>query len=135
MAGYLLSVLACVVRLSKSVAMTLDESATATVATRVGELRRDRGWSAQTLGERCAEAGLPGLNRAVLANLESGRRQDVSVEELMVLAMVLDTAPVYLLVPSDKDMRTRLARDWVRGHVALPQQDQRRFEFNKPDED
>jgi transcriptional regulator with XRE-family HTH domain len=66
-----------------------------------GEVRRYRqaaGLSTQRLADRCAELGLP-LRRSVLANLESGRRDSVSVAELLVLAAALGVAPVLLVLP------------------------------------
>lgn len=102
---------------------------TATVATRVRELREKRGWSARELAERCATAGAPHLDRSIIANIESGRRRSVSVEELLVFAYVLDVAPVHLLVPVVDDVLyaatpdtictpTR-AREWVRGKLSM----------------
>ena len=41
--------------------------------------------------------------RIVVTKLETGRRQSVSVEELLALAYVLNVAPVHLLVPWDDD--------------------------------
>lgn len=54
--------------------------------------------SAQQLADRCAELGLP-IRRSVLANLESGRRETLSVAELLVLAKALEVAPILLLFP------------------------------------
>ena len=56
-----------------------------TVAQRVKELRKRRNWSARQLADRCAELGAAGLDRSVLANLESGRRRTVSIDEVFVL--------------------------------------------------
>jgi transcriptional regulator with XRE-family HTH domain len=66
-----------------------------------GEVRRyrtERKMSAQQLADRCAELGLP-IARSVLANLESGRRETLSVAELLVLAKALEVAPILLLFP------------------------------------
>ena len=75
---------------------------TRTVAARVQELRRKRGWSAEALAEECADLGMPALNRSVIANIESGRRTYVSVEELLTLAYALDVAPVVYLEDDDR---------------------------------
>jgi 8-oxo-dGTP diphosphatase len=69
------------------------------VARRVRELRTDRGWSAQRLGEELTKAGLD-WDRNIVANLETGRRRVISVSELLTLAYVLDVALVHLLVPT-----------------------------------
>ena len=52
--------------------------------------------SAQQLSDRCAALGLP-IARAVIANLESGRRTGLTVAELLVLAAALDVSPLSLL--------------------------------------
>lgn len=112
---------------------------TRTIAQRVQYLRRMRGWSAATLAERCAEAGLPALNRSVLANLECGRRAHVTTDELLVLALVLEVAPVHLLVPVDgvdttpyeitpgRFLPAWTAREWIRGRSCPPGVDPRRY--------
>lgn len=66
-----------------------------------GEVRRHRlarDLSAQQLADRCAELGHP-IPRSVLANLESGRRETITVPELLVLARALEVPPVLLLFP------------------------------------
>ncbi len=78
-------------------------SPTRTVAERVKDLRQRRGWTAAELALRCADKGLDGFNRSVLANIESGRRKYVTVDELTALAYVLDVAPIHLLVPVEVD--------------------------------
>ena len=68
------------------------------VAQRVRELRTDRGWSRRKLGEELTEAGLE-WDRDIVTNFELGRRRTLSVDEFLILAFVLDIAPVHLLVP------------------------------------
>jgi len=108
-------------------------SPTTTVAERVKDLRQRRGWTAAELALRCADKGLDGFNRSVLANIESGRRKYVTVDELLALAYVLDVAPIHLLVPVEVDQTVNEhfyracpdaflpvpeARAWVRGSHA-----------------
>lgn len=108
-------------------------SPTTTVAERVKDLRQRRGWTAAELALRCADKGLDGFNRSVLANIESGRRKYVTVDELVALAYVLDVAPIHLLVPVEVDqtvdehfygvcpdvfLPVPEARAWVRGSHA-----------------
>lgn len=45
-----------------------------------------------------------GINRSVLANLESGRRNTVSVPELLVLAEALGVPPALLIAPVHADV-------------------------------
>src|SRR4051794_30252810 len=75
---------------------------TQVVAARVKQLRKEQGLSAQKLADRCAEAGGRDLaTRSVIANLESGRRDTVSIDEVFVLAFALNVAPVHLVIPTD----------------------------------
>jgi transcriptional regulator with XRE-family HTH domain len=115
-----------------------------TLARRVRDLRRRRGWSAQDLAERCEAAGVPELTRSLIANIETGRRRGVTLEEAMTLAYVLDVAPVHLFVPVEEQwflvaptcvVGAGLAREWVRGHQPLPGQDQQSYRAEVPDEE
>mgnify|MGYP001489420014 CR=1 FL=1 len=54
--------------------------------------------TAQALAERCAELGLP-MDRAVIAKLEKGRRQTITVGELLVFARALRVPPLLLVCP------------------------------------
>jgi transcriptional regulator with XRE-family HTH domain len=79
------------------------ETASDTVARRVKELRKQRGWSARRLAEACAATGSPQLSESVIANIESGRREDgrrrrdVTVDETIAFAKALDVPAVHLL--------------------------------------
>src|SRR4249920_2956625 len=88
-------------------AMTRKQSSvrrpTEVISGRVRQLREQHGWSARELADRCAEAGMPELTRDVITSLETGRRASVSVDELFVLALVLDVAPVHLAVPLENE--------------------------------
>ncbi|MFI9552362.1 helix-turn-helix domain-containing protein [Nonomuraea endophytica] len=57
--------------------------------------------TAQALADRCAELGLP-MDRSVIAKLEKGLRQSISVAELIILAKALEVAPVRLLFPLEE---------------------------------
>jgi transcriptional regulator with XRE-family HTH domain len=72
------------------------------IAGEVRHWRDKRGLSTQKLANRCAEIGLP-IQRSVLANLESGRRNTLSVAELLVLAEALQVAPALLIAPVRTD--------------------------------
>ncbi|WP_327319290.1 hypothetical protein [Streptomyces sp. NBC_01235] len=82
-----------------------DKDFNARVAQRVGrEVARaregvgGRRMTAQALANRTAELGHP-LDRSVIAKLEKGFRQSVTVADVVVLARALDVAPVSLLFP------------------------------------
>lgn len=72
--------------------------------------------------------GIP-WDRYIVANLETGRRRTISIEELLALAYVLSVAPVHLLVPPTGSAPLRhvptmvidpdQARRWIRGFGAL----------------
>jgi transcriptional regulator with XRE-family HTH domain len=57
-----------------------------------------RGMTAQALADRCTELELP-MDRAVIAKLEKGIRQTITMGEILVLARALNVAPVLLIFP------------------------------------
>lgn len=69
------------------------------------------------------------ISRSTLANLESGRRDIITVPELLVLAVALDVAPVELVVPLGTEDVTEIvpgqlvsstaAMEWIAGETAL----------------
>lgn len=63
---------------------------------RVRKLRQARGLSAQGLVDLVQAQGVP-ITRAVVANMESGRRAVMTVDELCALAEVLGSTPEGLL--------------------------------------
>jgi transcriptional regulator with XRE-family HTH domain len=56
--------------------------------------------SAQQLADECARLGHPALQRTVISNMENGRRRDVSVADVLVLAAALQVAPAALIFPA-----------------------------------
>lgn len=84
----------------------LGEAVSDVAVARIREARKTRGWRTSDLAGRCAETGHPELTRAVLENIESGRRQDgrrtrhITVDELYALARALECKPGQLL-PGD----------------------------------
>ena len=99
-----------------------------TIASRVKQLRRTRGWTAAEVGERMTRLGVS-WDRFTVANLEKGKRSTVTVTELLALSVVFDVAPVHMLVspeagdysitPSFSQPAARV-RAWVRGEQPLP---------------
>jgi transcriptional regulator with XRE-family HTH domain len=74
----------------------VPETPSDVVARRVREVRKRLGWSAERLAAECVQVGAPHLTASVLANIESGRRdqqgrrrRDVTVDELLQLAAAL----------------------------------------------
>ncbi|RAJ61707.1 helix-turn-helix protein [Streptomyces sp. Amel2xB2] len=74
------------------------ERLAAVIAGEVFRYRRNRSMSAQALSDRTTELGMT-IPRAVISNLENGRRTSVSVAELLVLAAALDVPPAALVFP------------------------------------
>ncbi|WP_101258381.1 helix-turn-helix transcriptional regulator [Streptomyces barkulensis] len=70
----------------------------ANVAGEVRRRRKEMGWSAQDLADRCERLGHP-IPRNVIANMESGRRASLPLVDVMVLAAALETYPVCLIFP------------------------------------
>ncbi|WP_307111301.1 helix-turn-helix domain-containing protein [Streptomyces demainii] len=70
----------------------------ANVAGEVRRRRKEMGWSAQDLADRCEQLGHP-IPRNVIANMESGRRANLPLVDVMVLAAALETYPVCLIFP------------------------------------
>lgn len=76
-------------------------SASDIAALRIREARKKRGWTVKDLAGQCAKAGVPHITAAVITNLETRRRpgREITAEELVALAWVLDVPPVQLLSP------------------------------------
>lgn len=56
------------------------------------------GRSAQDIADRTAELGYP-ISRTQIANYESGRKKNLDIAELLILAAALDIPPLVLLYP------------------------------------
>jgi transcriptional regulator with XRE-family HTH domain len=85
------------------------------VGLRVKEIRQSRGWTAKDLAEKCAEAGAPEITAAVIANIETGRRdtdgrrrREVTIDETLALAYALGVPPVFLFIPLNGNERLHL---------------------------
>lgn len=84
------------------------------VASQVKRYRSERRLSAQQLAEACTALGVP-LQRSVVANFENGRRNTVTVAELMALAKVLNVPPIMLIFPIGQEESVEALPS---GHVA-----------------
>lgn len=140
---------------STLVAMTSPRTFSDVVAERIREVRKKQGMTAAQLARLCADRGYPELTTQALSNIESGRRDKegrrrryVTADELMALAVVLEVAPVYLLIPplpspdqplpDDAAERHTLARVWqsfIKGEKPLPGMDPQRFLSEVPPEE
>src|SRR5258708_18639732 len=131
--------------------MTVEAVSDVTAA-QVRHWRKQRGWQPGDLATRCKELGAGQLTENVIENIESGRRgkdgsrrRDVTVDELLVLAIALNVAPVHLLVPVDDPQEPYPAviggviarrfgvRAWIRGVGTIdPDADPREFHSAVP---
>jgi transcriptional regulator with XRE-family HTH domain len=70
---------------------------------RIREARQRRGWTAKELADRCADLGAPRVTATVVTNLETRRRatREISLEEVLILAHVLQVPPIHLMAPLD----------------------------------
>ena len=96
-----------------SALVTQDDDWSARIARLVArEIRRYREsqqprMSVQRLADRTAELDMA-IPRSVLANLESGRRETVSVAEVLALAAALNVSPIELICPVGFDKETEM---------------------------
>jgi len=95
-----------------------------TTRERIRELRKRHGWSQQDLADELNRIGAQ-TDRAAVAKVELGKR-GLSLDEMLRFALVLDVAPVHLIVPVDDEERLMLGsnfidctpaelRAWIRG--------------------
>jgi transcriptional regulator with XRE-family HTH domain len=75
---------------------------TTQVGQQVKAHRRRRGWSARELADRCEDLGQR-VEPQVIANMETGRRANVTIAEVVILAAALDVPPVLLIFPARTD--------------------------------
>jgi transcriptional regulator with XRE-family HTH domain len=109
------------------------------VGRRVRDARMARGWTAKDLAARCAAVGAPEITTAVIANIETGRRdnegrrrRDVTVDELLTLGYAFDTSPAGLLgtgdwekeriaiTAADSELAAADVAAWVAGQAPTP---------------
>jgi transcriptional regulator with XRE-family HTH domain len=99
------------------------------VAEEVKRIRKNRGMSAQQLADKTVALGQP-MARSVIANLESGRRETITLPELVVLARSLGVPPLLLMFPVGRreeidtlpggPASTLAALDWFIGQGRFP---------------
>lgn len=71
------------------------------IGERIAKYRRLAGLSAQQLSDKIG--GM--LSRSVIANIENGRKTDLTVDQLIALSWALDVPPVALALPLDQPYR------------------------------
>jgi hypothetical protein len=129
---------------------TVIKTASDLIGQQVNILRKKRRWSLRRLAEECKARGVD-LGENALENIEYARkakrtrRRQVTVDEWLALAYVLDVAPIHLLIPPDVPAEIAItpevaahalvARHWVRGTSALPGQDSLIYYGEVPNEE
>lgn len=78
------------------VGMAQDLDPRETIGQRVAKYRRLQGWSAQKLADES------GLTRSVITNIENGRREDLTVNELLAISVALGMAGIAIMLPIDR---------------------------------
>ncbi len=119
-------------------------------AARVRQVRIRRGITVPMLADRCDAIGAPQLTAQAIYKIEGQREsatrppRRVTVDELLILALALNVAPVHLLVPPDdpgarypltsKATASRSSvRAWIRGIGPIdPDADDREFYTEVP---
>lgn len=98
----------------------------AEVGRRLQRLRNGHHLTASALSRKCAELGLP-LDRNVIAKLETGHRQSVTLDEILVLAAALGEPPAHLAFGWDtaeilpgRRVQSSTAANWFTGTPLLP---------------
>ncbi|MFD4368986.1 helix-turn-helix domain-containing protein [Rhodococcus sp. NPDC058521] len=103
---------------------TWDENTTARIGEAVKAARSARGWSAKALADRTAQLG-HAVGRATISELETGRRRNIAVAELLILGAALEVPPLQLLYPDlpegrvdvwpGREVTSHEAVEWVAG--------------------
>jgi len=86
--------------------------ASTVVAIRLRELRELRHLNGRQFAARCAARGADRITSHVVTNIETGRRE-VTVDDLLLFALVLDVPPAELLTPSQERPLTVAVADDV----------------------
>jgi transcriptional regulator with XRE-family HTH domain len=108
------------------------------IGDRVRKIREARGMTRDKLAATLQDMGID-WTRLTVNRLEIGRRDNITVKELLALCLALDVAPVDLLVPghlSDRDYQVapkltasaENVREWLRGEDLI-------FAYQDPDPD
>ncbi|UFS59509.1 helix-turn-helix domain-containing protein [Subtercola endophyticus] len=92
---------------------------TPNVGARIKEARKVLGMSAEALADKT------GSSRSVIANIENGRKSEITVSELVRFAIALECSALYLapeldpVVPHGRDVRDLMSRLSAIGDIAV----------------
>lgn len=78
------------------------------IGARIGFYRRANGWTMDDLASRTNGA----VGKSVIANLETGRRTDLTVRQMVELSRALGVTPLALLLPLERPFQRELENGW-----------------------
>ena len=118
-----------------------DLTAAEVFARRMTDVRKRRTWTQAELARRLAEVGHV-ISRIRIAKLETGTTQP-TISDLFAIAYVLDTSPLYLLAPIEREPDVLVVgglqpaspdevRAWLRGETGLLNQNPKVFAVERP---
>jgi transcriptional regulator with XRE-family HTH domain len=97
--------------------------------------------SQERLARRVADLGVT-MNRSILANIESHRREEITVEEVFAFALALNVSPTNLVLPRDEETEVAVTptvtewpffvRLWIYGErrLAVTDENQRQLDLD-----
>lgn len=99
------------------------------IGTSIAAVREERGWKVPDFGRRLRLIDAP-ISDESLYKIEYGKRPNISVGQLLMLAYVLDVSPLPLLLPKRADepialtpgyyVRAQPAYEWIVGGAPAP---------------
>ena len=97
-------------------------SASDLAGVRIREARKAKGWRVRDLAAHCAKAGAPHITATVITNLETRRRvtREITVDELLAIAYVLDVPPLQLISPLGAGERLEIVPGTEMGALEAP---------------
>jgi transcriptional regulator with XRE-family HTH domain len=84
---------------------------------RIREARIAKGWRVRDVAGHCAKAGAGNITATVITNLETRRRatREITVDEWLTLAYVLDVPPIQLVSPLSADEQLEIVPGVTKG--------------------
>jgi transcriptional regulator with XRE-family HTH domain len=77
----------------------------------IRQLRSQQGWTVAQLAAAAQAAGGELITEAVINKLEQGKRDDIPVSTVLVLAMALKVSPLVLILPADEAEPVQITPD------------------------
>lgn len=100
----------------------------------IARARKAQGMSAEAVSARTVELGHP-IQRAVLSNIENGRRPSIAVHEVAVIAEAIGVLPITLLFPRALDRAHPQGVEYLPGQHVVSWMGRARFNGQQTDLD